>query len=1087
MKNLLLFVTVLFLSLNLQAQPWLPSLEKEAEKKGELTFFDIQKSVNDYYSTDNFNKGYYYVDGNKIKAPGWKQFKRWEWYWDARVNTKTGEFPKTTTAIEWKEYLKKHPDAKSVSGNWQPLGPDQSGGGYAGIGRINCISFHPTDTNTYWVGAPSGGLWKTTDDGQTWTVLTDQNDVLGVSDIAIPSDFETSNTIYIATGDRDGGSVWTLGGGQYYDNHTIGVLKSTDGGTTWNETALSYTVDKTWIIGRLLIDTTDNITLFASTYTGIYKTTNGGTSWTKILTADYVIDMEFKPGDPSTIYVSTKYSNRSKIYRSTNGGDNWSELINFGSGSRRTEIAVTDDDPDYIYALVSNTSGGLFGIYKSRDGGGSFELTLDGDDSNNSLLYYYSDGSGSNTGQGNYDLAIAVAPNDTNIVFIGGINSWKSEDGGYTWNINNMWTSHTDYNFHGTIPVHADKHVLKYRDTLALFEGNDGGIYKTNDEGENWDDLTNEMVISQFYRLGVSQQSSNMTIGGLQDNGTKLLYTDGNWYDVKGGDGMECIIDPTDDNYQYGTYVDGEIERTTDGWSSGTNRTIISDNIADADGGWWVSPYMLDPNNTQIIYVGYNDVWKSTDRGDNFTKISTMNSSGDLRSMAMSPANSDILYVADQNNIWKTENGGSSWTDITGTLPSSNAITYLYVDHNDANTVWITFGGYDSNRVYESTNGGSSWTDISSGLPDLPVFSIIQNKLSSAKHLYVAMDIGVFVKEDNSDWQMFSTGLPNVLVTELDIYYDESTPDQSKIRAATFGRGLWESDLFDFELAEIQLNSISGTYYVSEDSTAIINISYDINETFSSNTFTAYLSDETGDFSSESAIGDLDSDVAGTIEGTIPINTPSGTGYKVRVKSSNPPYTSSVSNSFEIVLDNTIPTVSISSTVSGTTSANPFDVNIIFSEKVYGFEETDITVSNATISDFDDSAAPEYVVEIAPTASGTVTVDVPENSAIDTVGHGNTAATQWLVTYTPTGIEMFKEYGINIFPNPSTGKFTIEIENSYSAIDVSVIDLSGRIIYNELFNNDNLKEIDLSGFAKGIYILQLNIDHEKLTTKILIE
>ena len=293
--------------------------------------------------------------------------------------------------------------------------------------------------------------------------------------------------------------------------------------------------------------------------------------------------------------------------------------------------------------------------------------------------------------------------------------------------------------------------------------------------------------------------------------------------------------------------------------------------------------------------------------------------------------------------------------------------------------------------------------------------------------------------------------------------------------------------MWKYELTAIQLNNIEGPYYVSDDSVALINISFDIYDTFTSNTFTAYLSDATGDFSSEIEIGNLVSDVAGTIEGIIPINTSSGTGYKVRVKSSSPAYTSSVSNEFEIVLDNTTPTVSISSTVSGTTSANPFDVNIIFSEKVYGFEEADIVVSNATISDFDDSTAPDYVVEIAPTASGTVTINVPENSAIDTVGHGNTAATQWSVTYTPTGIEKLKEYGVNIFPNPSTGKFTIEIENDYSVIDVSVIDLSGKIIYNELFNNENLKEIDLNGFAKGMYILQLNVDSEKLTTKILIE
>jgi len=204
----------------------LPVLEEKANEKGELTFFEIQKTVNDFYSSKNVVDGYYInEEGTKSKVPGWKQFKRWEWYWNSRVNIQTGAFPKTSTFEMWREYQKENPQTKSVSGNWQALGPDYSNGGYAGIGRVNCISFHPSDTNTYWVGTPSGGLWKTTDDGQNWTVLTDDNDVLGVSDIAVPSDFESSNNIYIATGDRDGGSVWSLGGGQYYDNHTIGVLK----------------------------------------------------------------------------------------------------------------------------------------------------------------------------------------------------------------------------------------------------------------------------------------------------------------------------------------------------------------------------------------------------------------------------------------------------------------------------------------------------------------------------------------------------------------------------------------------------------------------------------------------------------------------------------------------------------------------------------------------------------------------------------------------------------------------------------------------------------------------------------------------
>lgn len=1076
MKKNILLITVLLLSLTIYAQPWLPSLEKEVGAKGELTFFEIQNTVQEYYSTDNFKKGNYYIKGEKIKAPGWKQFKRWEWYWDTRVNAETGEFPKTTTANEWNDFVKKYPESKSVSGNWSQLGPDQSDGGYAGIGRINCISFHPTDTNTYWVGSPSGGLWKTSDDGQSWNVLTDQNDVLGVSDIAVPSDFETSNTLYIASGDRDGGSVWTLGGGQYYDNHTVGVLKSTDGGLSWNETALNYAVDEAKVIGRLLIDTTNNQTLLASTNIGIYKTIDGGDTWNKVLTSGYITDMEFKPGNNQTIYASSD----NKIYRSIDGGENW--VQKYSLGSARIEMAVTKDNAEYIYLIAANYSGGLLGIYKSTNSGESFSQIFNGTDTNHSLLYYYSDGSGSNTGQGTYDLAIEVAPNDTNIVYIGGVNTWKSEDGGYSWNINNMWTSYSGYNFSGAPSVHADKHVLKYRDDKALFEGNDGGIYKSNNEGVIWNDLTNDMVISQFYRIGVSQQS-NMVIAGLQDNGTKLFY-EGNWYDVKGGDGMECIIDPTDDNVQYGTYVEGEIERTLDGWSS-YNTTIISDSINDSDGGWWVTPYMLDPNNSETLYVGYSDVWKSIDRGDHFTKISTISSSSKLRSMAMSQANSGVLYVADKYNLWKTENGGASWTEISGTLPSSNAITYIQVKNTNSDTLWVTFGGYDANRVFESTDGGASWNNISVGLPNIPVFTIIQNKqVNDSVSLYLGTDIGVFIKNGNDDWFMFSDGLPRVMVTELEIYYDDVFPENSKLRAATFGRGLWESDLYDDP--QITVNDIEDVYYVSESVTDEIDIPFSIFTSFSSNTFTAYLSDENGDFSSEMEIGSLNSDDAGTINGIIPANIASGINYSVRIKSSSPEILSSASNTFEIVFDNIAPTVEISSSESTTTTASPFDVNITFSEKVFGFIETDVILTNATISDFDDSTAPDYVLEIIPIASGSITIDVPENVVTDSIGNKNAAATQWTISYTSTGIDKLQEYGITIFPNPSNGKFRIVQDTPNFVTKIAVIDLSGKVIYNEILNS-NSTEIDLGKIAKGLYILQLYTDSEILSAKIRID
>jgi PKD repeat protein/photosystem II stability/assembly factor-like uncharacterized protein len=788
-----LFFLLATLPMALFGQVWMQNIPADKAQNGTLTFTDIQQVFYNYEKEHGVINGKMLVNGRQEKVPGWKQFKRWEYFWEQRVDATTGTFPKVHAADIMEQYAASHLNGKSSLGNWVTVGPSVSDGGYAGIGRVNCVAFHPTDNNTFWVGTPSGGLWKTTDGGGTWTVLTDGNKVLGVSDIAIPSDYATSNTIYIATGDKDGGSVWSLGGGSSADNNSVGVLKSTDGGATWNTTGLSYLASQGKLIGRLLIHPTNTNTLLAGTNEGIYKTTDGGTNWTSEYTGTYIIDMEFKAGDPSVIYASNKdYWGVARIIKSADTGGTWSTIKSFADTDYRVEIAVTAHDANYMYAIVANRNSGLTGIYKSTDGGSAFTQLVNGNDANKSYLYYYSDGSGENSGQGSYDLTIAVSPSDKNRVIIGGVNSWKTTDGGTTWNICNMWTSYSGYNFSGAPEVHADKHIHVYRADGTLFEGNDGGIYKSTNSGTSWTDLSNGIVNSQIYRLSVSQTDNNMTINGLQDNGSKLV--DGTfWYDVTGGDGMECIIDYTNKNTQYATYVNGTIYRTNDLWN---NYVTISDNIGGS--GAWVTPYIIDPNNNSTLYVGYADVWKTTNKGDSFTKISTINTADLIRSMAIAPSNSNYVYVADHDNLWKTTNGGTSWTEITGTLPvSTNNITYLAVKNSDENTIWVSMGGYNTQKVYQSTNGGTTWTSISTGLPSLPVMCVIQNKMqTSVDQLYAGTDGGVFVKNGTDDWQLFSQGLPNVVVTELDIYYNTTTPESSKLRAATFGRGLWESDLY---------------------------------------------------------------------------------------------------------------------------------------------------------------------------------------------------------------------------------------------------------------------------------------------------
>lgn len=773
-KAFLLSLSILIIGLLpislIYSQPWVENYINNVGKKP-TNFFEMQKAFNDYWAPMHVGRdGYYLVEGIKKKAVGYKQFRRWEYNMSHKINLETGLLPQKTAQQIYDKYLESlSPSERSTSANWVSLGTSYSDGGYAGIGRLNCVAFHPSNTNIFWVGAPAGGLWRTNDGGTTWTCLTDNNNVMGVSDIIINSDYATSNTIYIATGDRDAG-----------DNYTIGVLKSVDGGTTWNSTGLSFSQSTYDQVNRLLVDPNNNLTLLAATTDGLYKTTNGGSTWSLLTTTSF-IDMEYKPGNFNTLYASTT---NGVIYYSNDGGTTWTQGLNlYSNGGRRIELAVSSNQTSWVYALVAKSDDGLYGVYKSTNSGTSYTQVFSGTSKN--LLGWSSTGSDTG-GQGWYDLSLAASPSDANILFVGGVNTWNSTNGGTSWTLSNHWSGS------GAQAVHADKHNLKYRSDGSLFECNDGGIYLSTNNGSNWTDKADGLVISQMYKLSVSKTVASEVLTGLQDNGTKLL-SGGVWTDVLGGDGMECIIDYTNVSVQYGSLYYGDLNRTTNHWSSSTSITPSS-----AGDGAWVTPYVIDPTDHLKLYAGYADLWKSTNQGNSWTKISTMNSSNKLRAIAVAPSNTNYIYTSDPSHLWKTTNGGTGWTEITGTLPVSNSsITSIAVKSTDPNTVWVTFSQFNANRVYQTIDGGSTWTNISTGLPSIPVYSIVQNTQNTSEvQLYVGTELGVYFKKGTNNWTIFNTGLPNVLVHELDFYYNTSSPDLSKIRAATFGRGLWESNVY---------------------------------------------------------------------------------------------------------------------------------------------------------------------------------------------------------------------------------------------------------------------------------------------------
>ena len=722
-------------------------------------------SVNFYQVKEQFKQSWGNRDSTE-KGKGWKQFKRWEAFMEERTFP-TGVRP--DPAILWQEMMRAKTEAPESNypnmGDWQPMGP-ANGNAIDGIGRINGITFDPTNTNIVWAGSPSGGLWKSTDKGLSWSTNTDLLPNLGVSVIVINP--QNNQEMYITTGDRD-----------VTDTYSYGIMKSTDGGQTWGPTGLSYNISQFRSITGLIIDANHPDTLTTTTSVGIYTTYDGGVNWTLRQSGNFSCIVH-KPGDYNTMYAASRGGNV-RIFKSVNGGVNWTMLSNGlpTTGLRRAEIAVTPDDPNYVYVLFGRSSdNGFHSVCRSTDDGLTFSTMA----TTPNLMGWNTSGNDSG-GQVWYDLCIAVSPTNKNEVYTGGVNIWKSTNGGSTWSINAHWTGAG-----GTPYVHADHHCFTWEPgTSNLWNGNDGGVSRTNNGGNSWADRNDGLQITQYYRIGLSETNANTFLGGTQDNGTHR-HNAGVWARVRGGDGMECAIDHQNGNIMYASVYYGNFRKST----NGGNNFNASFNLTPSGTGNWVTPFVIDPSNSEILYAGFTSLWKSTNRGVSFTATSgPINGSTNLNAIAVAPSDGNVIYVASTNSVFRSTNGGASWTNISSGLGGGTS-TYIAISDFDPNRIWVTKSGYTGNsKVFFSSNGGNSWTNLSAGLPNLPVNCVVFEN-GSPDGIYIGTDVGVYYRDNTTNgWVQFMNNLPNVIVNELEIHYDSR-----KLRAGTYGRGVWESPLF---------------------------------------------------------------------------------------------------------------------------------------------------------------------------------------------------------------------------------------------------------------------------------------------------
>lgn len=716
-----------------------------------------QPDANFYEVQDAFNEYWEQTDGNGL---GYKQYKRWEWFMENRVDEE-GSLPNTRHLFTELDKVKIQRQHRS-GGAWELLGPidvPQGADGMTGIGRITAISFHPTDSMTIYAGAPSGGLWVSNDAGETWTTHTENLPNLGVSDVII---HPTNDSImYLSTGD-----------GSVSDTYSFGILKSTDQGITWDSTGLSFAVNQSVNIHDLAMDVYNPEILVAATTNGIYRTLDAGETWTLEANGN-IVDIDFKIGSSSVLFATTN-AGAGRVLRSIDAGDTWQVMANGfpNGGPRRVRLGITPADPNRVYALASDAQSGFYGLYMSIDAGENWTLQSDAPN-----LLGYSPTGDTPGGQGWYCMDLAVSKVDPNEIRVGGINMWISYNAGVDFTLNSHWTGNeASY-------VHADHHRYEYHPiTNQFFAGCDGGIYKKALTWSGFEIISDGISATQFYRLSVSDNNPDMITGGAQDNGTKRMVN-GSWSKIFGGDGMETIISHADDNEVFVTTQNGPFYRSVDGGNS------FSGNLMPEDGPW-VTSYTQDPEDANVLYCGTNSVFRSDNNGGSWFELSpnlTTMSSSAIRNVKVHYSNTEIVLANTNLRLWRTTDL-ANWQNISGSAPTNNMSDFA-IDPYDPNKIWITYSSYtEDKQVYRTLDGGDTWINMSLNLPSLPVNCVTIEK-SSSGGVYIGTDVGVYYIDESLDlWEPFMADLPNVIVNELEIQ-----DDHSQLVAATYGRGIWRS------------------------------------------------------------------------------------------------------------------------------------------------------------------------------------------------------------------------------------------------------------------------------------------------------
>lgn len=778
----------------------------EEAAKGNMNFFQIVKKKKEEL------KNYDLTELSKKKEL--KQFYRWANFWKDRVD-ESGNFPIANLGYynagildnEGKIIASNSTSAKSILSeeNWVNVGPQTlpEPNGYENppqMGRLNCFLRikHPSDRNldVLFVGAPNGGIWKSTDGGTSWSPKLDNLAGIGVTDIKTTPDATfanyTTKPIYVSTGDWDGRQV-----------SSIGVLKSTDGGETYASTGLSYTLNQSQFLGQLIVH--DENTVIVGANSDLRKTTDGGDFWTTVFSPTYSPALYGRVATTGTKAMFTGFFE--VIYTDDYLNGTW-ERVQFVNSQNRHAVTVGEDGKFYI---------------QGQDG-----RVKQFDESAKTFSNYGTVVPGYNA-QGGYNQTLIVK---NGIHISGGVNGNSSTNNGTTWSktLNGYWESSSPEGEY----IHPDIHGMGSLDgTYEFWNVNDGGL----DFVDYGNDPTNrnptvtykseKVIVTQSYSVAINPSTDDGAyVTGNQDNDT-FSKRNGTWYSVAMGDGVQSAINYNNPDIRYTGNQNGFFVETDTGFQGqlqGNGKRVT------IPGVYFYYPLEIHKTNPSILYVGGDEVYKIT--SDFQLVLTNLNSgagnSGEDSAIDDIATHGDVILATGTNGLKRSINGGTSWASITTPAGNINSIDF---DANDSNIIYLTMSGYENGiKVYKSTNGGINFTNISGDLPNIVIKEILLKQNQTSEKLFLATELGVYYSiNGGTNWTKLGNGLPNVDVRDIEIHYTND-----KLVAATFGRGLWEINIKNSTLSNNNFDIKESDVFVYPNPTkgGILNIKLDASKVY---------------------------------------------------------------------------------------------------------------------------------------------------------------------------------------------------------------------------------------------------------------